>query len=62
LYGVFHPSCSFGVWLSVYPAARKASSFRDGNKETPSCIALDRSISVRPDRSTPLFCSLVYGA
>ena len=60
--GVLHPSCLFGVRLSAYPAARNASSPRDGGKEASSCIALDRTIRVRPDRSALLFCSSVYGA
>ena len=60
--GVLHPSYSFGVRLSAQPAARKASSPRDGGKEASSCIALDRSIRVRPDRSAPPFYSSVYGA
>jgi len=42
--------------------ARNASSPRDGGKEASSCIALDRSIRVRPDRLAPPFCSSVYGA
>jgi len=42
--------------------ARNASSPRDRGKEASSCIALDRTIRVRPDRSAPLFCSSVYGA
>ena len=60
--GVLHPSCLFRVQLRAYLAARNASSPRDGGKEASSCIALDRSIRVRLDRSTLLFCSLVYRA
>jgi hypothetical protein len=62
LYGVFHPNCLFGVRLSAYPVVRKASGPRDGGKDASSCIALDRSIRVRPDCSALPFCSLVYGA
>ena len=60
LYGVFHPSCLFSIRLSAYLVVRNASSPRDGGKEASSCIALDRSIRVRPDYSTSLFYSLVY--
>ena len=41
---------------------RNASGPRDGGKEASSYIDLDRTIRVRPDRSTPLFYSLVYRA
>ena len=60
-YGVFYPSCLFSIRLRAYLVARNASSPRDSSKEASSCIALDRSIRVRPDRSTLLFYSLVYG-
>ena len=62
MYRVLYPSCLFRVRLSAYLVVRKASGPRDGGKEASSCIALDRTIRVRPDRSTLLFCSLVYGA
>ena len=62
LYGVFYSSCLFGVRLRAYLVVRNASSPRDGGKEASSCIALDRSIRVRLNRSTLLFYSLVYSA
>ena len=60
-YRVFYPSCSFGVQLSAYPAARKASGPKDGNKEASSYITLNYSISIHLDHSTLPFCSSVYG-
>jgi hypothetical protein len=58
--GFFHPSYLFGVQLSAYLVVRKASSPKNGGKEAPNYIALNCSISVRPDYFTPPFYSSVY--
>ena len=46
----------------MYLVVRKALGPKYGGRDTSSYIALDRSIRVRPDHSTLLFYSLVYGA